>query len=444
MSGLRDELPWETISAHVLEELLYSLVGEMGAIEREWRSSPGSINTADGGRDIEATFEIPSADGGRNRKRWWIDAKRRKKSVTPSDVKEVALNSLAAADVEALIIATNSTFTNPTRDWVKEFNKRTTGPVVQLWDRVTLQDLLDRYPAAAAAKFFEALGLHDRVEFLTDYFFRCGRVLSEEDLRWAWSVQEEVNNGSFLTAAAYSEMSIGDIGARPWGTLLDSRSSFEALVCCHTALPYSAGQKRVLSWDRSKEVAAYMTAQVCRNLSVELVGKILETPFSFLANSSENPPSLVEFTDSVLRAVVGELLDACSDDCARMVCGGDFHDVSVDRYWRRYTSVAEIRPDEESLILENCEEPCVVGFSVDLNQFCPLNPHYIRIENADDRRRMVDVIKRVINFRVENPTDQYRRYAQRLDWYMRGLNGKNSIDILNDLPAFRRRSGEGE
>jgi hypothetical protein len=35
MAGIVEDLPWSSISAPALEELMYVLLGEMGAVERE-------------------------------------------------------------------------------------------------------------------------------------------------------------------------------------------------------------------------------------------------------------------------------------------------------------------------------------------------------------------------------------------------------------------------
>jgi hypothetical protein len=50
--------------------------------------------------------------------RWWVEAKGRNKTVEPSAVKDAVVNADSRNDIDVIVLATNSHFSNPTRDWL--------------------------------------------------------------------------------------------------------------------------------------------------------------------------------------------------------------------------------------------------------------------------------------------------------------------------------------
>lgn len=143
------DIPWSSLTDEDLEELLYWLLDAMGATELTWRAGGQTTNAADGGRDIEAVLHEPSDAGVLEPKRWWVEAKGRSRTVGKDAVTAAATNALAYP-VDALIVATNARFTNPTRDWVGAFNATHQRPNVRLWDRDEFERLILRHPLIAA------------------------------------------------------------------------------------------------------------------------------------------------------------------------------------------------------------------------------------------------------------------------------------------------------
>jgi hypothetical protein len=93
----------------------------MGAKDLEWRSGGSGGGAADGGRDLEANFYTPSADNEIESQRWWIECKGRAGTVEAHEVKSAIVNAQGKEELDYLVIATNTQFSNPTRDWVKEW-----------------------------------------------------------------------------------------------------------------------------------------------------------------------------------------------------------------------------------------------------------------------------------------------------------------------------------
>ncbi|WP_156213285.1 restriction endonuclease [Lentzea aerocolonigenes] len=424
---MKDKLPWGSITAALLEELLFSLVHHMGAVEVEWRSSAQGITTSDGGRDIEAIFEQVTPDGDVKREKWWIDAKRRNGTVRPGDVKDVVNNSAAESDLACVIIATNGSFSNQTHDWLKQYCIKNPYPVIKLWDGRKLQALVDAHPAAAAETLVAALEFDQRIEFLSSYFTESGRVLSPSDLDYAWENRARIKSGLFIVQAAYSDFGGLNYHERPWAALLDGSMAAEALIHAHTSLVSCAAHWDTLSIERACNVAAYITAQACCLLPSDLVARILVDPYHFLVGKSESP-SIEAFVKPVLFRILAELADACGSDCARIDISPPLaiQGSEVDHYWKRFERPAdngdEGENDARSLIIINSKIPCAVGFELPSSVSCPLL--------ADDIVHIEDVVRtidRVIEFRKMNPDGQFRKFGRVI------LEDPRAAEIVNDV-----------
>ena len=153
------EIPFEHLKAKDLEECLYWLFDAMGAKDLEWRIGGIGGGASDGGRDLEAHFYLPSEASDEDHQVWWVECKGRAKTVEPDEVKSAANNALAYDHIDHLLIATNSQFSNPTIDWVKEWQKKHPRPKVHLWDHAELERRLSRHPDVVSRLFSSALSL---------------------------------------------------------------------------------------------------------------------------------------------------------------------------------------------------------------------------------------------------------------------------------------------
>ncbi len=131
---LATNLDWSRLIGERLEELLWGLLSDMGAVDMTWRSgTTQGVHAADGGRDMEFSFRSPSENGGTVRERWWLESKGRRRTVGKRLVQDAVLNASAYADVDVVVVATNSIFTNSSHDWVREWNAAGRAPRALLW-----------------------------------------------------------------------------------------------------------------------------------------------------------------------------------------------------------------------------------------------------------------------------------------------------------------------
>ena len=89
------KIPWDDIKGKDLEELLYWLFTSMGAKDLEWRIGGKGGGASDQGRDLECSFYTASPEGDLIHQKWWVEAKGRKSTVEPIEVKESVLNVAA-------------------------------------------------------------------------------------------------------------------------------------------------------------------------------------------------------------------------------------------------------------------------------------------------------------------------------------------------------------
>jgi hypothetical protein len=70
-----------------------------------------------------------------------LSAKGRAGTVEPDEVKSAVNNALAIDGLDYLVIATNTQFSNPTRDWVKKWQAKHSKPKVKLGITLSLSGI---------------------------------------------------------------------------------------------------------------------------------------------------------------------------------------------------------------------------------------------------------------------------------------------------------------
>lgn len=152
-------IPFAGIKARDLEECIYWLLDAMGARDLEWRTGGSGGGAADGGRDLDAVFYVPSPDGELEPQRWWVECKGRKVTLEPEAVKSAVINAQARTDLAYVVVVTNTAFSNPTRDWIMEWQEKHPRPRIKLWDQTSLERMLSCQPGVVLRLFSEGLSL---------------------------------------------------------------------------------------------------------------------------------------------------------------------------------------------------------------------------------------------------------------------------------------------
>jgi hypothetical protein len=209
---------------------VYWLFDAMGAKDLEWRTGGSSGGASDGGRDLEARFYTPGADSEIESQLWWIECKGRKGTVEADEVKSAIVNAAAKNGLDYIVIVTNTQFSNPTRDWVKEWQAKYIRPKVKLWDHAHLERLLSRHPDVVLRLFSEALSLQGRLHAMENRFWNKLEFIAPKRLADLWQARADIDLTALgVFAAIVNEFTNGTITCRPWGADLGQVSLLAVL-----------------------------------------------------------------------------------------------------------------------------------------------------------------------------------------------------------------------
>lgn len=398
-------IPFADLKARDLEECIYWLLDAMGARDLEWRTGGTGGGAADGGRDLEATFYVPSPDGDMEPQRWWIECKGRKATVEPDEVKSAANNALALGDLAYLVVVTNTTFSNPTRDWVKVWQDSHPRPRVKLWDHETLERLLSRHPTVVLRLFSEALSPEGLLKVTEQRFWSKLEYTPVKALQTFWSKRDTIgisDMGRF--ALITNEFAHGSIIDRPWAAQAQLEDLAGTLHVALVNIAYLGIQAGKVGIDQEPILAAvvHLILVLLQHVAAaDLADVVME---SVGVRDGKVLPD--EFREMVLSPVMyrlaGEMRDVCTSDCTRVsgsgatTLAGDENPVGT--YWQRLdpTGAPADCGRKPFLHIESLKEPCKVGFAVGKERGCPLYEVEPTLKNVAE---FLAVIERVSRFR---------------------------------------------
>jgi hypothetical protein len=384
---LPSELPWSSLRGEALEELLFWLCDALGAKDLEWRAGSTSGTSRDGGRDIEATFHLSAPDGEPVPERWWIQAKGRRRTVEPAAVKAALLDAQADPDVDVLVIATNSRFSNDTRDIVRKSAQAHPRPRVRLWDRSQLERILARHPSVVARVAPEALSDAGRLAALTERFWERLDYPTGSTLKRLWECRDELEfDGRSLMAVLCGEAANGDLDLRPWGATATNEALQDMLVLGLANMPMLLFRTEPYggSWDPPRVALAYALACALLRFEPESIIDVLDNPWRHVDVDDQAAEAMQAIRDETVRPVIAELRDflvrPCEADCVRVSADFEERDsVDVAVRWNRFLTPDGQPPrktrDDRMIVLEKMDAPCNAGLSLDEDRTCPFFDH---------------------------------------------------------------------
>jgi hypothetical protein len=374
--------------------------------------------------------------------RWWIECKGRQGTVEPEAVKSAVTNSLAADKLDYLIIATNTTFSNPTRDWVAQWQRRNPLPKVRLWDRTQLERFLSRHPSVVLRLFSKALSPQGRLQALESRFVNKLEYAQPELLRELWKSRKEltISHVAFF-ALIVNEIANGSIMRRPWAAIVGSNDVVETLALGMMNLPYLMRR----AYDGGLE-----TRPIVRALSYLIIAALEDrTPEQIAGLITEYVSVNLKgpFSESVQEALLlpitsqlwSEMQDVCSSDCLRI--HSDYaafadDEEEIKEYWMRLVPTGTDKPEgtPARVTIELFGEPCKVGFSADKENHCPLFELEPTVHNTRD---LLEVVTRVASFRKKQAID--RKLKDQADTNGDRRRKSNPVGRIRKSGAERRK-----
>jgi hypothetical protein len=381
---LPSKVPWQQLTGKALEELLYWLCDALGANDLEWRAGSLTGTSRDRGRDLEATFNVPEPDGELRPERWWVQAKGRTATVEPAAVKEAVVEVQAVPDVDVLVIATNSRFSNDARDWVHDFQAGHPRPRIQLWDRERLERMVARQPAVVARVAPQALSPKGRIEAASEAFWNRQELPSVSELGFFWERRSELEfETRDLLALIVGEAAVGDLLLRPWAPELDTEDLVPVLLLALLNLgPLLLRLERSgVPLDPVQLGVGHLIAAALVRLRGDKLVELLRDPWSY----GDPGPSLDEesrekLRDLLIQPVLSRLASylgtACMEDCVRVMGELEPEDARTPEHrWLSLlpSSVArdDLRGDPRLLTIEKLDAPCNAGLKLSPDHGCP-------------------------------------------------------------------------
>jgi len=378
---LPSEIGFDELKGHALEECLFWLLDGMGAREIAWRLGGTGAGTADGGRDIEARFYVPDDTGEIVERRWWVECKGRAGTLETDAVKVACNNVLADQSVDCLVIATNTTFTNPTRDWVDKWQARFPKPKILLWDCASLERMLAQQPATVLRLFERGLSSAGYLRAIRDRFWNFLEYSSIERIKRIWTERETLELGVMERFALIAnEFAHGSIDERPWAGAAPAEAVLKTFQYGIFNLVYLFARITKSGVDEGPIVKAlaHLMLLTVRDYDSD---QVLKTFAIALRTASDEPMSqeaVAFLIMPILDSLQTDLQLACTSDCGRFS-----RDDSVkywegrdplDSYWSRFGKHG-IPPEADRGAyrrLERTTEPCRLGFDLSGEATCPL------------------------------------------------------------------------
>jgi hypothetical protein len=402
-------IPWSEVKGDKLEELLYWLLDDMGAKDLQWRKGSAYGYVSDMGRDIEAVFQIPTPDGELESQKWWVQAKGRGRTVEPNAVKGILNNILGRNDVDIVIIATNTHFSNPTRDWTSKWQESHPRPKVRLWSRIELERLLRQHPNVVAHLFPMALSSQGKMQVISSRFWSQHFLSGEKDLSQLWDERQQLRvSWDNVLPLIVAEAANGDLNTRQWATLIDINEFEKLLVLAITnilflskrAEDYGVGQKPLL------EAISYLVELATIRLDFDRALALFENPWKF-TNSGAVPEGFLRYIQSILISRIQDnLREICSSDCHR-VDTGEMHSHKLKNFWSRFrleipTQAVESLPTESYLVIQDLGAACKAGLSLDKGSSCPLFEELPKGELSREQvRQFLLACRMIIQYRLK-------------------------------------------
>lgn len=375
---LPTQIPWDDLKSKALEELLYWLFDAMGAKDMEWRVGGTGQGTADQGRDLELSFYASSPDGELVKQRWWVEAKGRSGTVEPTEVKGAVLNVAGKTGIDVLVVATNTAFSNPTRDWVKEWQASNPSPKIKLWERTELENHCSKNPIAVLRLFSKALTAQGRLEVLHTKLWDYVAFSDAPALTQLWAERDTLDiNSRALMALVASEITNGNIEERSWGVFVDTELVLETLGDSLINFLYliSRAHESGVRTDPLVQALAYLTLIATDRLGHEMVARLLAEVWDTV-EGREYPDAIRNLAlQPILQTAFDDVRDICISDCRRVITKRvSLSEKQTKSYLKRLAiaNTESSKKDERILTIESLKEPCKLGLKLDKDNHCPL------------------------------------------------------------------------
>lgn len=398
---LQEQLDFSEITPVDFENLIFHLLDEMGFSNLIWRKGGEGNSATDGGRDLEATFwtVLPAAS---KEERYWFEVKHRKNQLEKSQIQSTILNSAGNNLKDNVVIITNRTISNPTLDWIKDFQSTHKTPRVSIWQGHDLEIILRKNPRTLAKFLPSSLVFSGRCKVIESKFSNLMLLPAGGELEELWDKRDKYYENSYLSLiATLAEVAYGDVTSRQWGLEFDEARLFSVAATGMLNVYPFVFKCSALNRDQSPLVKGLSYVMQCLLLRCgeEITAKVLFNPEEFAESDIELPDNL-KFNryEPIFNTIFYELSIHCSENyCSKVSHMSKQKEFS---YFNRFL-MGPVKDDEDkTLILNSQNSKCQIGI-VEEGKYCPLGDLSAAPENFDDLLEKLRFAREVIVNRSE-------------------------------------------
>lgn len=402
---LQEKLDFSEITPVDFENLAFHLLDEMGFSNLIWRKGGEGNSATDGGRDLEGTFwtVLPAVS---KEEKYWFEVKYRTNQLEKTQVQSTVINASGNNSKDNLIIITNKTISNPTLDWIKEFQNTHKQPSVTVWQGHDLELLLRKNPRTLARFLPSSLAFSGRCKVIESKFSNLMLLPAGGELDELWEKQDEYQDKSFLTfAAVIAEVEYGDIIRHPWGMELENLRLFSiTAIGMLNVFPFIL---KCNSLNRDQRVIinglSYLIQCLLIRCGSELTANLLSDPERYSELECKIPDKLkVTRYKPIINAIYHDL----GIHCSAKYCSKVSHltpNEKPDYFLRFIESSRQPKRDNRFLILNSIKDECKLGL-VPANTYCPLGDTDDFPNNFESLHEKLEFARMVIKQRAEENT----------------------------------------
>ena len=398
---LQEKLNFSEITPVDFENLAFHLLDEMGFANLIWRKGGEGNSATDGGRDLEGTFWtiLPAVS---KEEKYWFEVKYRTNQLEKIQVQSTVVNAAGNNSKDNVVIITNKTISNPTLDWIKEFQDTNKRPSVTVWQGHDLELLLRKNPRTLAKFLPSSLAFSGRCKVIKSKFSNLMLLPAGGELDELWNKREEYQDDSYLTlAAVIAEVEYGDIIQHPWGMELDNLRLFSAAVTgMLNVFPFIL---KCSSLNRDQRLIidglSYLVQCLLIRYGSELAANVLFEPEQYSELERKIPDELnIMRYEPIFNAIYHDLGVYCSSKhCLKL------HHMSPDEkpdYFLRFVeSTNQPKIDDRFLIMNSMKYECQLGL-MEVNKYCPLGETDDLPKNLETLHEKLEFARIVIDRRA--------------------------------------------
>ena len=373
---LQHSLDFSDITPEDFENLVFHLLDEMGFSNIQWRKGGPGNSATDGGRDLEA--KAWSIQPGASRElNYWVEVKYRSNNLEKSQVQSTVLNSAADAKRDNILIITNSAISNPTLDWINEFQESHRLPLVSVWQGHDLELMLRKNGSTLSRFLPHSLASSGKRKVIESKFLNLVTLPSGVELDDLWDQRSHVLTAPMLLfAACTGEIVHGDINNRPWPIIANEDQLLDlAAMSLVNLYPLIVKCNRIeRSHDVFVESIAYILQCVALKVGEDAATNLICDPERIFDAESLSDELRGNRLYPIMSQIYHDLAFHCSeiDYCRKLSYGrGEPDKHFFQRFQEPKVEEAEDKSDSSFLVISSKDQRCQLDL-VDAKSECPL------------------------------------------------------------------------